>query len=278
MKATRLLWEAAGRPAPTEGDGTSIAPGVARETPCAMCGTEGPRYPFKAALSESFWTVGQMSRMFPHAEGPIVLCDACVWCAKTLALRCACWVVTERGYWWIPRSGLLAVLLDPPAPPFAIGYPAYGIAHGGETHGWRATWCGRVHEQSLIRLQSKHVAIYAEVATSRERYPLQVDDGAPVWVDRVRWARLVAELAPLVASLRAAGVGATDLRASLLTLEPPPRAPMALLAQWPRAVAAYRAHHRAVWWRTLVELLPIPPLPERPAKAPKPSKPLQLSL
>jgi hypothetical protein len=242
-----------------------------------MCGAERPRFGFKDALSESFWTVGQMSRMFPFAEGPIVLCEACVWSAKSLALRCACWLVTERGYWWIPRSGLLAILLDPPPPPFAIGFPAYGIAHGGETHAWRATWCGRVHEEPLVRLQAKHCAIYAEVATSRDRYPLQVDDGAAVWVDRPRWARLVAELAPVVAELRAAGVGATDLRASLLSLSPPPRTPMVMLARWSQLVAPYRAHARAIWWRTLVELLPIPPLPEKPARAakasPKPAPP-----
>lgn len=271
MKATRLLWESAGRPAPTEGDGTPIKAGEPASCPCAMCGAEGPRFGFFDALSESFWNADQVARMFPYADGAAHkrLCDACVWCAKTLALRCACWIVTTKGIWWIPRSGLLAILLDPPEPPFAIGYPAYGIAHGGETHAWRATWCGRVHETPLIRLQSKHVAIYAEVATSRVRFPLQVDDGLRVIVEPARWSRIVSELTVLVSELRAAGVGATDLRASLVSLRPPPRTPYALLSTWHTRVAPYRAHARAAWWRVLVDLLPMPALPPKPEKAPK---------
>ena len=181
-----------------------------------MCGAEHARFGFKDALSENFWTLSQTSRLFPHRDpdAPVALCGACVWC-ETLALRCVSWVATERGIWWIPRSGLLAILLDPPAPPFAIACPLYGIAHGGESNGHRAIWCGVSHADPLVKLQSKHTAIYAEVATSRDHYPLQIDDSTPVLIDRPLWSRLASELLAITTSLRDAGVGANDVRDGL---------------------------------------------------------------
>lgn len=275
MKATRLLWETAGRPAPTEGDGELIKPGPDRGA-CSMCGSDGARFGFKDALSENFWTLSQTSRLFPHRDpdAPVALCAACVWCAKTLALRCASWVVCERGLWWIPRSGLLALLLDPPEPPFAVGYPLYGIAHGGEANGPRAIWCGRQHEEPLVKLQSKHTAIYAEVATSRERFPLQIDDSTPVLVDRPLWLRLSRELTAVCTDLRDAGVGANDVRDGLTTLRAPQRAPVRVLTRWPSIVRPYRDFARAEWWRVLVDLLPLPPLPPKPEKKPKAPAPV----
>lgn len=273
MKATRFLWEVVGSPAPTEGDGTPISPGSDRGI-CSMCGGDGARFGFKDALSENFWTVTQTSKLFPHRDpsAPVALCAACVWCAKTLALRCVAWVVTKRGIWWIPKSGMLAILLDPPEPPFAIALPLYGISHGGEGNGHRAIWCGRSHEEPLVKLQSKHCAIYAEMATSRERYPLQIDDAPPVMVDRERWRALAAELTAHATTLRNAGVGADDVRTSLTTLRAPARAPLPVLARWPSMVRSYQPHAGSLWWRTLVDLLPMPPLPPKPEKTIK-SKP-----
>jgi hypothetical protein len=235
-----------------------------------MCGAEHARFGFKDALSENFWTLSQTSRLFPHRDpdAPVALCGACVWCAKTLALRCVSWVATERGIWWIPRSGLLAILLDPPAPPFAIACPLYGIAHGGESNGHRAIWCGVSHADPLVKLQSKHTAIYAEVATSRDHYPLQIDDSTPVLIDRPLWSRLASELLAITTSLRDAGVGANDVRDGLTTLRAPQRAPLSVLARWPAIVRPYRDFARAEWWRVLIDLLPMPPLPPKPEKKP----------
>ena len=170
------------------------------------------------------------------------------------------------------RRDLLANLLDPPEPPFVVAFPLYGIAHGGEAHGHRATLDGTMHTEPLVRLQSKHVAIYAEIAYARDRYPLQVDDAVQLTVDVVHWraARTVALAAAKL--LRDASVGVTDTRDALTTLRCPARAPLTVHARWAATVRPLVADARSQWWPVFVDLLSLPeapPRPEKPVKAPK---------
>lgn len=190
------------------------------------------------------------------------------------------------------RPDPLAALLSPPPPPFVAGFPLYGIDHGGEANSQRVVWqwtngdgTQRPHIPQpmekmklqkdgskkvevvgpLIKIQSKHTALYCRVSGSRERYHLQVDDALDVMVDVSLWRSLRASAETLLCDLRAKGVGAQDARASLMTLRPPPGAPISLLTTWRVRVAPFVQHASAPWWgRVFVPLLPMPDLTIQP--------------
>src|SRR5690606_41500085 len=61
-------------------------------------------------------------------------------------------------------------------------------------------------EDPLIRLQSKHVALYSRLATSRDRYPVQVDDQNEFVLERDVWLRARDAAAELVGAAVADGV------------------------------------------------------------------------
>lgn len=275
MRATRIIWAGAGRPDPVEYDGAPVPRRTKGLAPsCSMCGDGDPGWLYGDAFSDNFRTLTATDRMFPHAlDGhPTSLCAACVWCAKTLALRCACFFAREDGVWWASRRDLLSHLLSPPEPPFVAGAPLYGADHGGEQHLWRCQWPGRVLPEGvdiLARLQAKHCAVYAEVAYSRERYPLQIDDTMSVTVDVPLWRALSEHMTALATALRSGGVGYTETRAALATLRPPSRAPIAVHRDWRALTAPLTRYARAPWWSTLADILPMPDLvkAERPAKA-----------
>lgn len=291
MRATRLIWTGLGCPVPTDGTGVPLPSSVPEEDarPCAMCGEPGGRWGYNDAFSENFWPVRNRNRLFPYAErgrlpkGGLALCAACVFCTRSLALRCAPWWATKGGVQFYPslrypkeetRPGLaaqlttyygtgtpdaLAELLSPPEPPFVAGFPAYGAAHGGESNHPRCVWPGRPKpEDPLSRLQAKHVAVYAQVSYQRDRYQLQVDDALSLEVDVPLWRTLRREAEALALQLRAGGVRYSDTRRALTSLTPPPRTPLALLAHWKKAIAAFVPHRDAAWWGFFVALLPIP--------------------
>jgi hypothetical protein len=277
MNATHIVWKGAGSPHPFDSDGASV-----REypvtTPCAHCGEIDARFRLRDAISDNFTTVKNRSRAWPF--GGDRLCAACVFAAKALALKCSLWFAREDGIWLVgtrpltgwpqTRPDTLAALLNPPEPPFVAGYGAYGIDHGGEANVHRCWWPdGHPRPEPLVKLQSKHVAIYARVGTSRTRYPLQVDDTGDVVVDVQLWSRLRVVCDALLVELRAGGVGAMDARECLVSLRPPPRCPVALVATWPRRVEPLRPHAGAPWWPVFTNLLLMPELTEQP----KPSKP-----
>jgi hypothetical protein len=274
VRATRIIWEGAGSHAPHEGDGTPIPPrDPATLAPsCAMCGEGGPRWTSDDAFSDNFRPLSHLAQLYPHAmEGyPVSLCAACVWCSRALRLRCAPSFSRRDGVWFVPRRSLLAALLDPPEPPFVACAPLYGADHGGEAHGWRAVWPGEPALPAgldvLTRLQSKHVAAYADIALDRMRYPLQWDDHTRVMIDVALWRDLAARLGAIAAALRGGGVGVTDTREALTKLRAPVRAPIAVHAKWPTLIRGLDAHARSAWWPLLADLVPLPDAPPRPEK------------
>lgn len=269
MKATHLIWRGAGSPAPCDAAGVLIE-AKGDGSLCAACGEPG-RYRVDDAISDNFTTVKNSSRAWSH--GGSSACAACVFCCRTLRLKTMSWFATESVIYFVHRRGLwdnlLDSLLSPPPPPFVAGYPLTGISKGGQSHGHRAWWPGLTMDpEPLIRLQSKHVALYARVATSRERYPLQVDDQHDVVVDVPLWTRMRGLCAELIAELRSAGVGATDIRGSLVSLRPPSRCPMTMLPTWRSRVLPFVPHHGGTWWPLFVDLLKMPELPPKePAHA-----------
>ena len=285
MNATQLIYRAIGCPEPHETDGAPI-PTSGSGGPCAHCGEPG-RWRVRDAISDNFTTVKNASRAWPFGGKDI--CAACLMACKAIQLRSALWFARESGIWYTPtrpiiakdtegkghaipgtRVDALAVLLNPPPAPFVAGYPRAGIEHGGEANMHRIYRPGyQMPERPLIKIQSKHTAIYAQVATSRDRYPLQIDDVHDVVVDVELWSRSRSLCDSLLMELRAGGVGAQDCRAALLSLRSPPNAPLALVRDWPARVAPLRRHHGSLWWPFFLELLHMPPLPDREKKAPK---------
>lgn len=348
MRATVFLWEAAGSPAPTTTDGTPIpsrmVPVGAR---CTCCGNYAT-HALSDAISDHFTTVANDSRAWPH--GGRWLCARCVWCARSLALRCAPFFATEQGFWFFgtwalrglpaSRPDALTTLLHPPAPPFVACFPLAGIEHGGEealertmlappedagkraviawiraeaermlrallvacpatvkpeeakrramralvtgTPPWASladweTWhrVREVHSSApwwrfavwpLLKLQSKHVAIYARVSEARDRYWLQVDDAGGFLLDVELWRMCRTRAARLLVDLRGDGVGAREATEALRTLRQPLGSRMSGPA-WRDAVAPLRAHHEATWWPLFVSLLPMPELVPRSRRA-----------
>lgn len=278
--ASRLIWDAArhgtnwpdddvrdaiGRPIPPQ----KGEPGV-----CACCGTPA-RWRLSDAISDNFTTVQNNHRAWSFGGDRV--CAACLFVARSIPLRATLWFAKPgAGVFFVPTRPLpglggadspwrrpdpLAALLLPPEAPFVAGWGWMGVDKGGESHAGRAWWPGASvpsGQEPLSKLQAKHVGIYARVAHDARCYPLQVDDGDPIYVDVARWSALRAQLTPLVADLRAGGVGANDLRASLTTRRPPPRCPLPLLASWQTRTEFFAAHAGAPWWALFVELFPIP--------------------
>jgi hypothetical protein len=288
MNATHIIYKAIGSPEPHETTGERIEPkGYGK--PCAHCGAPG-LYRLQDAISDNFTTVKNASRAWPF--GGTDLCAACLMACKALQLRCVLWFARENGIWFTPtrpiiakdadgkghaipgtRVDALAVLLNPPPVPFVAGYPRAGIEHGGEANIGRVYRPGHsMPERPLVKLQSKHTAIYAQISTSRDQYPLQIDDVHDVVVDVPVWSEARAICDALLRDLRAAGCGAQDCQAALKSLRPPPGAPLALVRDWPVRVASLRRHNGSLWWPFFLELLHMPALPDREKKAPKEAK------
>lgn len=260
--ARRITWEGAGRPLPIQYDGGKV-PCVAPPTGsvCPRCGAPHGdlAYAYSEVFGETFWPVRTAGQLFGH-DGSL-FCVACTWSVRALALRCAAWIARENGVWFVPQRSLLAVLLDPPEPPFVVAWPRYGIEHGGEAHAHRAMFRGNdpLHrsEERLSRLQSKHTGIYAQTAYSRTRYPVQIDDTLTVVVDVPLWTNLRERLTSIATMLRAEGCGVTATREALTTLKPP-RVSQKILLRWPALVDGLATHRKSAWWGALCSLLPIP--------------------
>lgn len=278
VSATWLIWSAIGKPSPWMNEGTPIKSrgptGI-----CAHCG-EPAEYKLQDAISDNFTTVKNDSRAWPFGGDSV--CAACVIACKWIGLRAGLWFARENGIWFVPlrpipgcpetRPDTLSALLNPPEPPFVAGLPLYGIDHGAEANAGRIIWPGEpIPADPLFRVQSKHTAIYARVAYSRERYPLQVDDANDIVVDVPFWTKQIALATTVVAELRAAGVGAEDIRRSLVTMNPPPRAPISMLVRWREIRSMFESHCGAQWWDLVVQLLPMPALPEKEKQSVKPT-------
>jgi hypothetical protein len=146
-------------------------------------------------------------------------------------------------------------------PPFVVGVPLYGIAHGGEAHYQRTWWpTEELASAPLIRLQSKHVAFYSRVAYSRDRYPVQVDDGGEFLLDRDTWlkCRDAADVAMRV--LVADGAKPYTAKRAVIDFRLPQRVGSAVGRQWQRLLEPLRPFQQASFWPLFSELLN--PLPE----------------
>lgn len=267
---------------------------------CASCG-EPASNRLDDAISDNFTTVKNACRAW--AFGGTHICTACLWCCKALAFRCALFFARENGVWFVPirpipnwpetRPDPLAALLNPPEPPFVAGLPLYGIDHGGEANAERCIWpwtgdaehpSVRTYPQGprlfvptdpLIKIQSKHTALYCEISRSRERYRLQVDDVGDVTVDVALWRRLRVVCDALLIKMRLLGVGAQDARGALLNGRPPARAPIAILSTWRARSEPLRPYVGAPWWPLFTSLLLMPELTEQPK--PERAAPLKMA-
>lgn len=247
------LWVAAGCPAPIECDGTAIAPRASSPGVCAVTGGPGS-YLYEQGFSANFTLPRAASTAFRHAAessarsrasaGPQkCLSAAAVWSAKALALRCATWILEpqpdgsdrlefhpsfripkdpERAATWRSAWGdadpgqWLAWLLRPRPVGTVAAIPRYGIEHGGEQSFHRCHVPGRpVPVDPLVKLQSKHVAVYAQPSTRAGVLALQVDADNVLEVDTARWRAAHDLVRGLVTRLREAGIPAPAVSRAL---------------------------------------------------------------
>lgn len=101
--------------------------------------------------------------------------------------------------------------------------PRYGIDHGGEANAYRCAIAGQpTPSDPLIKLQAKHVAIYAQASTSRGGLALQVDDDTPIDVRVDDWRRIVIPVRDVLRALIAAGLTEYRARLALSSMTCPP--------------------------------------------------------
>lgn len=259
-RATRLIWTAVGCPPPTDGEGRLLPADLDTPETCSMCGSPDGRWAYRSLFSENYWPTRTLGQLKPY--GTNAFCAACVFCARSLALRCESFCARPDGLRFVPKRELLALLLDPPEPPFVIAVPLYGISHGSEAHRARAYWPGAPPpppgEVYLPRYQAKHTAVYAHVATSRARFVLQVDDNRSIVLDVALWRTLAERLRVIAEELIRAGLFVTATRTAMRTLVAPTRAPIHLLARWFELTKGLKQYAYAEWWPVLCDLITLP--------------------
>lgn len=259
---THIVWQAAGRPEPCGADGTPI-PRARAQGHCAKCNDPAGVYSVDDLISSNFLPTRNANRL--RAFGGDHYCAACVFSARTLRLRCISWFASESGVQFYrtrrahkeaPQPDSLSTLLDPPPPPFVAGIPLYGIGHGGEQHYQRTWWPGEPRpENPLIKLQSKHVALYARAASSRDRFPVQVDDAGEFLLDRDTWLFARDDATAAMELLVDAGLKPWPAKLSLRTLTIQGRVPAGVLRHWRTLTESLVPHVSTVWWSLFVELL-----------------------
>lgn len=246
------LWVAAGSPAPLESDGTAIQPRLAAPGVCAVTG--GPAlYLYDQGFSANFTLPRNVALAVRHGHDSSVRAKRCsnaqkclsaaaVWTAKTLALRCATWVLapdadgadriefhpsyripkdpakaaTWRSAWGkADPAAWLEWLLRPRPVGTVAAMPKYGIEHGGEQNFHRTIWPDRRPPDPLVKLQSKHAAIYAQPSTCAGVLALQVDSDTVIRVDTARWRVAHAHVLALVVRLQGLGLPAPAISRGL---------------------------------------------------------------
>jgi len=263
IEATRLLWAAAGSPAPCDTKGEPI--GKCRgDGHCARCGAPDGCHSLAQLVSQNFLPTRNRNRLMAH--GGTRFCPACLFAAKALRLRCISWFASTDGVGFFRtrpvekgalRPDALMELLSPPKPPFVAGVPLYGIAHGGEAHWMRTWWPGEtLSADPLIKLQSKHVALYARTAYSSDRYPVQVDDDKEVTVDRDTWLYARDDATSLMRSACDDGRKPWQSHKALQRLQLPPGSSSALARAWSSLTRPLQEHTSATWWPVFCSLIP----------------------
>lgn len=264
LSPSRIVWSAAGEPEPCDTAGVELPRRDRPVSHCAKCGASDGHYDLEQLISSNFVPTKNANRI--HAFGGNRYCAACVFCARTLRLRCISWFASSSGVsvWrtrpetkGAPRPDALAALLSPPAPPFVCGIPLYGISHGGEAHYRRTWWPGESAPDGgyLIRLQSKHVALYARESSSRDRYPVQVDDSSEFLLDRDVWLRSRDCAMAAMSDLVDAGLKPWPAKLSLRTLTIQGRVPSGVARHWRALVAPLVPHVSTIWWPLFCDLI-----------------------
>jgi|GEM_PF-4045355 len=162
---SRLIYQAA--------TGQTVPPGSQR---CHICGlpTDGGT-PVEQVIKDGFTAIDML-----RATGSPVVCPACVWTKAQRESRTKHYVVTPAQWRFLAREELAAVILNPPAPPFAI-----------------------VIQESF----KKHTWLQAQVNYSCERFYVSVEE-TPILVEPATFGRLM----DAAQQLYALGFGKEEIR------------------------------------------------------------------
>jgi hypothetical protein len=270
MTAQEIIYAGAGRPTVRGPDGEPLA--IEPRGQCAFCGANAVLR-VSDCLSSNF-VVCKRLRL-----GVTGLCLACGFCLRDLRLRCAPWIATPTTVrFCVDRWGILDFLLSPPPPPFVAGVPWFGVQKGGLGNlEFCRVWhpdreaqamspakvddAGNVLRapQVMPKLQSKHTAIFANVANEVGRYPLAIDDGQPTVVDVELWRSLAGRVTE---ALRWIPV-------PCLEEWTPPVYSFKWregVMRWKSLTAPMEPYRQAAWWKFLLAIVP---RPERPTQLEK---------
>lgn len=287
MHSTRLIWEAAGCPAPIEANGRAIrhvkrelvseeaprdtdaeidiaAEGEARRPPhCAACGVEEDGLSWiEDSISEPVTVTQATAKLWSH--GGELVCRACLWCVKALYLRARPFIAwsdgkRNKGLKFFSQRGMLAELLAPPTVPFVACWPRAGVAAGGELKfvrmvQWDAAGRPLVPSGAVAALKGAlHVAPFAPVNSDPTLFRLQVDDFTQVLVDVPTWRELRIVSEGAVRAVMASGLSRETALGMLKTLHVPPGTPNR--SAWERCAVPLRRYQPESWWPLFVEML-----------------------
>jgi hypothetical protein len=157
------------------------------------------------------------------------------------------------------------MLLSPPEPPFVMGWPVMGPKKGGVTNfPYTPAWDPAKEEQKIhpekgrmvTKIQSKHVAIFAQTAWDKDHYPVVTDDNMVFWLDRKLWEFLsghiakVLEIVPVPCLREWTPPTGNDWREGTI--------------RWKELTDPLEPYRSAAWWQLLID---VSPRPDRTKKA-----------
>lgn len=114
VPVSRLLWTGHGSPETAAGSPEAVS------GRCWLCAVQSTRTYARADYRKPTWTDDDQAQT-PASDR---LCPACAWCIDAFRdLRRTAWLATRDTATALARRDIRAVLLSPPAPPFAVLVP-----------------------------------------------------------------------------------------------------------------------------------------------------------
>jgi hypothetical protein len=98
MDGCDIIWRAAGMPDPCDAAGVKLPPSRSSGQ-CVRCGNGDGVFSRSQVVSQNFVPTKNANRLnaYGRRDGAWRYCRACLFCARTLRLRCISWFASEAG-------------------------------------------------------------------------------------------------------------------------------------------------------------------------------------